>query len=829
MDDSQQLAKYLELIQTLLTCESGTEATVYQQYARLVDENLPKVMIIVAEHYERAEEPQEMGWLRREAEILTGKIEMWNELNAQVVALYHQGAMATAIPLAEQALAVAEDVFPSPNNDLAASLNNLAGLYESQGRWAEAEPLYDRALQIREELFGVTGHPDLVNAYISLALSYAQQQQPAKALPLFQQAIEVGNKLLANILAASDRQRRLQDLERFYPHLEYLLSLTQQYFADEPIAVTAAFNAVLSRKAKATATEASLSQAMHQQPELAAELQQLKSYQKDISALSYQIANQPELKHRLSDLLRRRKDLERKLGSSIPAIKLAQQVVDRQALTGLLPDDAFLVEFVRYDPFDFIDRQWQPARYLAFVVRADNAGVTAIDCGAAAELDLAIDKFRRAHADHHFSGESSGSGDMFRSTTPTVTPNHRQVLPELLDRLLPHLPPTGTCYLASDSHFQVLPFHLLKTEGEYLGDRYRLHHLTTARDLLRHELETSTNDPMIFADPDYDGGMTSTARSVHPKTGLQLSDRLDGKPFERLPINRLLGESISKAYGVPYYNDLAATVDRLERLNAPRLLVVATHGFTIPALTDLIVTLQKCPEAEEEGILRDRSSEITPEFRAFWQQQADKGNEWCQSILTKIDRISLEPQHQDRLAQSAADPMLRSGIALAGANIWRFQGQEDPEFGKGVVFADDITQWNLWGNELSILITCVSGLGEVSSNEGVFGLRRALAIAGAKYVISSLWNIPTKPSVLLMNKFFEFYQSADRPTPTVALAAAQTYLRNITLGELRKTSIGQEIIAELQDDLVRALSPTAPDDTKPLADPYFWGAWICQG
>jgi CHAT domain-containing protein len=109
------------------------------------------------------------------------------------------------------------------------------------------------------------------------------------------------------------------------------------------------------------------------------------------------------------------------------------------------------------------------------------------------------------------------------------------------------------------------------------------------------------------------------------------------------------------------------------------------------------------------------------------------------------------------------------------------------------------------------------------------------ANAGAKYVISSLWNIPTKPSVLLMNKFFEIYQSTTKPTPAVALAQAQAYIRNITFGKLNSSSIGREIIKELL--VVRVLSSLAEpigtiiptDDVKPLADPNFWGAWIFQG
>ncbi len=740
-----------------------------------------------------------------------------------------QGRWAEAESIYDRALVISEKLFGErPNNYLVANLTNLAQLYESQGRWTEAEPLYDRAQAIYMKLFGDLGHPDLVRTSINLALFHARQQQPAKSLPLFQQAIGFENRWLTTTIAASDRQQRLKDLEQRQVNLEYLLSLTQQHFPNDPTAVTAALNAVLSRKGQATAIETAVNQAIQQKPELAPDLQQLKIYHQEISTLSYTVADRPELKDRLNTLLQQRKELERKLGRSIPAIDLAQQVVDRQALTSILPPDAFLIEFIRYRPYDFIHKKWQPARYLAFIVPPNPAeAVMAIDCGVAADLDLAIDKFRRAYADIDFSGEHSGMGTQTISELP-ARKSDRQFQSDLLDLLLPHLPTNGTCYLATDSHLQILPFHLIKTaEGEYLGDRYRLHNLTTARDLLRHQcVPTSTNPPLILTDPDYDGGIAPTP-PTHPKTGLQVSDRLDGQRFDRLEINRQFGERVARSYGTTCYTDIEATVGRLERLNAPRLLFIATHGFSLPTHHDLIETIQNCVGGQEEAILRNRSSEITPAFRAYWQKSADAGSEWCQSIVATIDKIGIDLQPPDLLTQVTDDPMLRSGIALAGANIWRFQGTSDSQFGKGVVFADDITQWNLWGNELSVLVTCVSGLGLVSNSEGVFGLRRALAIAGAKYVISSLWNIPTKPSVLLMNKFFEIYQSATKPTPAVALAQAQAYIRTVTCGELNSSSIGREIIQELL--AVRALSSIATDDVKPLADPYFWGAWICQG
>jgi hypothetical protein len=733
-----------------------------------------------------------------------------------------------------RALAISEALSQDRTNlQLAGSLRNLADLYLSQGRWDDAKPRFVRALAILEKLFDKTGHPHLVGTLTGLALAYAQQQQPELALPLFQKAIVSENLWLTNVIAINDAEQRMKDLEQRQYHLEFLLSLTQQYFPNDTQVVEKTFHAVLGRKAQAATAEANFSKALRNQPALAPDIEEYQAYQKEIATLSYAIGDRPDLKDRLSALLEQHNNLQKKLARSIPAIDLDQKVIDRQALTELLPSDAFLLEFVRYHDYDFIKRQWKAAHYLAFIVRHDRAGVTAIDCGLAEPIDKAIEKFRSVFANSDFSGERSGFDDMFNQPAPEPAPQD-PTLPDFLTLLLPHLPSSGTCYLAPDGDLHLLPFHLLKTsDGNYLGDRFHLHHLTTARDLYRQKFPTSTNPPAIFADPDYDGGGILPA--TNPQPGEEKSHDVYGKPFGRLSINQSLGEAISTAYKVPYYTDIEATVDRLDRLKAPQVLAIATHGFSLPHQQDFIQLLIDCPIEAEEKILLDRSDEITPEFRDFWHQASADGTKWCQRILDKIDKIGIHTPAEttansiDLLRTPTTDPMLRSGIALAGANIWRFQGTETEKFGKGVVFAHDIAQWDLWGTELALMITCVSGLGAIKNSEGVFGLRRALAIAGAKYVITSLWNIPTKPSVLLMNKFFELYRSAARPTPPQALAQAQFYVRNITLRELKKLKIGEAIVEELQGETVRKLSSTATDDVKPLADPHYWGAWICQG
>jgi tetratricopeptide (TPR) repeat protein len=67
---------------------------------------------------------------------------------------------------------------------------NLAGLYSTQGGYADAEPLYERALAIREKALG-PDHPDVANSLNSLGGLYFKQGGYAKADPLYRRAIKI--------------------------------------------------------------------------------------------------------------------------------------------------------------------------------------------------------------------------------------------------------------------------------------------------------------------------------------------------------------------------------------------------------------------------------------------------------------------------------------------------------------------------------------------------------------------------------------------------------------------------------------------------------------
>lgn len=93
--------------------------------------------------------------------------------------------------------------------------------------------------------------------------------------------------------------------------------------------------------------------------------------------------------------------------------------------------------------------------------------------------------------------------------------------------------------------------------------------------------------------------------------------------------------------------------------------------------------------------------------------------------------------------------LLRSGIALAGAN--RRHGHQDD----GVLTALEVSQLDLTGTRLVVLSACLTGVGEVTSGDGVYGLRRALVMAGAETQVMSLWGVDDAATCDLMEAYYE--------------------------------------------------------------------------
>ena len=86
-------------------------------------------------------------------------------------------------PLYERALTIREKMLGAEHSETASSLSDLGELWRQMGLYAKAEPLQRRALAIKEKTLGME-HPETSTALNNLALLYKTMGDYAKAEPL---------------------------------------------------------------------------------------------------------------------------------------------------------------------------------------------------------------------------------------------------------------------------------------------------------------------------------------------------------------------------------------------------------------------------------------------------------------------------------------------------------------------------------------------------------------------------------------------------------------------------------------------------------------------
>ncbi|MBW4634262.1 MAG: tetratricopeptide repeat protein [Iphinoe sp. HA4291-MV1] len=190
----EDLQKLIDKIEQERGVKDASLATLYSRLGQIYRIRLEQGE---AQNYKK-EQDLAIKYLRKAVELqkeLDLHRELATSLNNLAYLHFSQGRYTEAEPLYQQALQLTRRLLGEEHPHVASSLNNLAGLYRYQGRYAEAEPLYQQALELRRRLQGEE-HPSVATSLDNLALLYFFQGRHTEAEPLYQQALNICERLL---------------------------------------------------------------------------------------------------------------------------------------------------------------------------------------------------------------------------------------------------------------------------------------------------------------------------------------------------------------------------------------------------------------------------------------------------------------------------------------------------------------------------------------------------------------------------------------------------------------------------------------------------------
>jgi CHAT domain-containing protein len=392
--------------------------------------------------------------------------------------------------------------------------------------------------------------------------------------------------------------------------------------------------------------------------------------------------------------------LELQIGNKSAAYRAVSTPIELARIQKLIPRDARLVELVNYQPSDpksiyTTNMQLPPRRYAAYIL-APSGDPQFVDLANASDVDDAVTKFRKAVSDP----DNDRASELGRALYDLT-----------MAKIAPLLGGSTNVLVAPDGTLNVVPFSaLVDDKGEFLVKKFTFTYLTSGRDLLRIAVKTKAQGGgVIFADPSFDAtGKQASATDGSGSRGRR-SLELASLSWPRLPGTAKEADAVAQTWrGLKVLRGLDATEAAVKSLHGPKILHLATHGFFLP----------------DEAPANDDAHGVAGPMAAMM------------------------PMPAAPVAETRENPLLRSGLAFAGANKLA-SGDED-----GILTALEASGLDLEGTKLVVLSACETGVGKVTNGDGVYGLRRALVIAGAESLVMSLWQVDDEATKDLMVGYY---------------------------------------------------------------------------
>lgn len=645
--------------------------------------------------------------------------------------LQRKEAYAQAEKLQQEAISITAQSLGGSHPTTLMQRNNLAVNYLMQERYAAAEQLLHDILT--DSIAGPTGthHPEVATRMTNLADALRLQGKHLEAHRLQTEALRIKERKRDDLFQLLTEQQKLQYLQEEMAFVRLHLAHTRQVLAQNPGAAATALDVWLRWKGIVMESQGRYLDALYRtdDPALKRQFEELVAVRRQLAGLQLvQPAPQSAQSHaaRIELLEYRKEQLEADLTkrSAVYAKAGASQRFTSNELRRLLPKGAAYIDFALVEDWHFQPLEVRGLRYLAFIAsNQPGATVQMLDLGPADTINRAITDYRRQIA----AQAGGGKADPVRLAAVAAELHSRLMAP-----LLPYLEGISTLIISPDAGLHLLPFEVLHGKGRpYLLEQYAISYVASGRDMVRFgQRGTPHGAALILADPDYDLQLAGAndGRAV-------VVDALKSLQFTRLPDTRVEAEAIAGLlkrggqFQVQNLTGAHALESALFAQPQPGLLHLATHGF-------------------------------------FLQDEATGAGNATRGLTAVTRPTAIAAPHA-----TLPNPMLRSGIVLAGVNRALARGRDD-----GLVTAEKILGMRLPGTDLVTLSACETGVGDITAGEGVFGLKRAFILAGARTVVLSLWSVPSRETTELMTEFYRL-MAAGSPKAAALRQAQRTMLK----------------------------------------------------
>ena len=606
------------------------------------------------------------------------------------------GDFASAQPLFERALSIRKKNLGSEQPLVARSVGHLASVYLARGRHAKAKSLYEEALAIREKAFEPE-HPSVARSLRNLGLVHWAKADWDRAETYLARAAEIEERRIS-LLLPIQFGNRARAFTRALSNTTNLILSFQSKRPEQRSTTRLALTTILRRKGREPSAEAAESAALQRRlgdqeravfDELLARRNELGRLVRDSNR-----SRSRSIRESVEKLRREVNDLEKAAASGGAALRSWVAPIQIEDLQSKIPADAALVELVEYQDFDpsriSADRARGITRLAAFVLRS-TGDPRRISLGEVAAINASVRAFREALVDTEVSQKK-------------LRERARDLYDRLAAPLEPHLEGIQTLLVAPDGAVALVPFGaLIDPDGRYWVERYEIAYLTSGRDLLPpNPARPSRGPPLVVAAPDYDaerptGGGTISAAPA------RLSPEIAALRFSPIALSQTGALDVGRLLGVTPLTGAQASDAAIKTAHAPRVLHLAVDGFFLP----------------------DRAEESTVRWGSI---------------------LGIDSRSRPAIRQN---PLLRSGLALAGAN----RRADDTD--RGLLTALEIAGLDLWGTQLVAIAARGIDTKQAAIAQAVYALRRSLVIAGAESQFVNLWTTDHRAATELTTAYYE--------------------------------------------------------------------------